>query len=507
MNSEIEQRIVAMYFDNKDFEKNAKQTINTLGELKENLNLEDSVKGFDELDKAGKKLNLNQARNTINNLKDSVGSLGEGLKKAFDIGSAPLHALDNFFDTFRGYVGKFLGFDLASKFVGSLESAIRQLTVAPVEAGWNMYQQNIDSTKTIMSGTLQSYKKQMSEVNTDWTYDEAEHMDYVKDQLAELSNYAQKTVFSLSDMTSNVGKFTNNNIDLETSVTAMEGIANMAAKAGQGAQQASMAMYNFSQALGVGKMTSIDWKSIENANMATTELKNLFIQTAEASGKLQKEVTKMADGTEMEKFFITVDKNGKKLAKKKWIEVSAENFRDSLSNGWLDKETMLRVMQIYSNKITDPNLMKAWGFSDEQINELMELGRQAEESATQVRTFSKMWDAMTESVQSGWADSMQYVFGDMREATDFWSTVNDKVGSVLDEAAKKRNDMLREWRGLSFNEETGEWERLEGAIDGREDLVQGIYGVIDAAKSLGSAFSARRPERRPKPAYQTAESH
>ena len=135
MNSEIEQRIVAMYFDNKDFEKNAKQTINTLGELKENLNLENSVKGFEELDKAGKKLNLNQARNTINNLKESVGGLSDGLKKAFDIGTAPLHAIDNFFSTFQGYVGKFLGFDLAGKFVNSLESAIRQLTVAPVEAG------------------------------------------------------------------------------------------------------------------------------------------------------------------------------------------------------------------------------------------------------------------------------------------------------------------------------------------------------------------------------------
>ena len=58
MNQEIEQRIVAMYFDNKDFEKNAKETIKTLGDLRDNLNLEDSVKGFEELDKAGKKLKL-----------------------------------------------------------------------------------------------------------------------------------------------------------------------------------------------------------------------------------------------------------------------------------------------------------------------------------------------------------------------------------------------------------------------------------------------------------------
>ena len=489
MNSEIEQRIVAMYFDNKDFEKNAKQTIDTLGELKSNLNLENSVKGFDELDKAGKKLNLNQARTTIKNMKEALGGMEGALKKAFNIGTAPIHALDNFFGTFRSYVGKFVGFDLASKFVGSLESAMRQLTVAPIEAGWSMYQANIDSTKTIMSGTLKSYKEKMSETSADWTYDEEDHMNFVKGQLAELSRYAQQTVFSLSDMTANVGKFTNNNIDLETSVTAMEGIANMTAKAGQGAQQASMAMYNFSQALGVGKMTTIDWKSIENANLATTELKQLFIDTAEASGKLTKEVTKMADGKEMEKFFITVDKNGKKLARNKWIEVSAENFRDSLSNGWLDKETMLRVFQIYSGQVSDVDIFKSWGFEDDQINYLMEIGEEATKAATQVRTFQKMWDAMTEAVQSGWADSMQFIFGDMLEATEFWSTINDKIGAVLDASSEKRNTILREWRGLThYNEETKEWERIEGAIDGREDLIQAIYGTVDALKDIGAAF-------------------
>ena len=492
MNSEIEQRIVAMYFDNKDFEKNARQTIDTLGELKNNLNLEDAAQGFNELDRAGKKLNLSQARSTINNFKESIGGLQGVLKKAFDIGTAPIRSLNNFFNTFRGYVGKFVGFDLASKFVNSLESGLRQLTVAPIEQGWKMYQANVDSTKTIMSGTLKSYKEQMSKNNADWTYNEAEHMEYVKGQLKELSDYAQKTVFSLSDMTSNVGKFTNQNIDLETSVIAMEGIANMTAKAGQGAQQASMAMYNFSQALGVGKMTTIDWKSIENANLATTELKDLFIQTAAAGGQLEKVITEDATGKKLEQFFITVDKNGKKLAKNKWIEVSAENFRDSLSNGWLDKETMLRVMQLYSNQVTDLDTLAAWGFDihDEELMQyLFNIGDEAEKAATQVRTFAKMWDAMTESVQSGWADSMQYIFGDMLEATEFWTTVNEKIGAVLDKASERRNNLLREWRGFTFNEETGEWERLEGAIDGREDLIQGIYETIDAAKDLGGAFS------------------
>lgn len=491
MNQEIEQRIVAMYFDNKDFEKNAKETIKTLGDLRDNLNLEDSVKGFEELDKAGKKLNLTNVKQTINGMKNSLGGFQSVLNKAFTVGTAPVRSLENFFHTFQGYVGKFVGFDLASKFVSSLENALRQLTVAPVEAGWNMYQANVDSVKTIMSGTLQSYKKQMSEVDSDWTYGEEEHMEYVKGQLRELSNYAQQTVFSLTDMTNNVGKFTNNNIDLETSVIAMEGIANMTAKAGQGAQQASMAMYNFSQALGVGKMTSLDWKSIENANIATTELKQLFIDSAVAGGRLEKQVEKLADGKEITKYFQTVDENGKKLAKNKWIEISAENFRDTLREGWLDKQTMLNTMKIYSGKINDVDDLKAMGFdveNEELVKYLMNIGEQAALAATQVRTFSKMWDAMTEAVQSGWADSMELIFGDMTEATEFWTEINNRIGGVLDASAEERNKMLHEWRGETYDEMEKAWKRVDGAYDGREDLIHGIYDVIAAARALGGTF-------------------
>ena len=91
----------------------------------------------------------------------------------------------------------------------------------------------------------------------------------MKDALEQLNIYADKTIYSFSDMTSNIGKFTNNGVKLDTAVKAMKGISNAAALAGQGTQQASMAMYNLSQAIGIGKLTTLDWKSIENANMAT----------------------------------------------------------------------------------------------------------------------------------------------------------------------------------------------------------------------------------------------
>ena len=49
MSREVDERVVAMYFDNKDFEKNAQSTIKTLDELKKGLDLEGSVKGMENL--------------------------------------------------------------------------------------------------------------------------------------------------------------------------------------------------------------------------------------------------------------------------------------------------------------------------------------------------------------------------------------------------------------------------------------------------------------------------
>ena len=482
MNREVEERIVAMYFDNKDFEKNAKQTIDTLGQLKEGLDLEESVKGFETLDKAGKQLNLSRANQTVKTFKESVGGLRNVLKKAFDIGTSPLKPLVNLFNTFEDYTKKFLGFDLAGKFVNKMESMVSALTTAPISAGWSMYQQNVDTMQTILSGTKLSYTRQMQEADANWSYDEAEHLQYVKDNLAELTEYANQTVYSLQDMTSNVGKFTNQGVDLKTSVRSMEGIANATAKAGQGAQQASMAMYNISQAIGVGKMTTIDWKSIENANIATEELKNTFIETAAAAGQLVKEVDK--DG---KAHYWTVDENtGKKT--KKSMEVTVENFRETLSKDWLDKETMLRTFALYSGENLDIDTLKSWGLDDEQIDKFLKMGQEAKKAATEVRTFSKMMDALSESVQSGWAKSFEYIIGDVKEATAFWTRLSGILEDVLGGMTERRNSLLLEWRGMEMDEE-GHLQKIKGVKDGREDLVMGFFQIVYALKDLGSTIS------------------
>ena len=472
MNREVEERIVAMYFDNEDFEKNAKQTIDTLGQLKDGLNLEESSKGFKVFDKIKSALNMDKANQGARKLRSTLTSLSDSMGKAANIGMAPVRALDNLFGTFRGYVSRFIGFDLAGKVVSTVEQTLRALTIAPVSAGWTQYQNKMDSVKTIMSGT-------------------GESIEVVEQHLQNLTEYANKTIYSLSDMTSNLGKFTNNGVKLEDATAAMQGIANATADAGQGAMQASMAMYNISQAIGVGKMTTIDWKSLENANIATQRLKNTFLEVAAAGGRLEKET----DGEGLMHFYLSKDENGNAL--KERIELTAANFREYLQKGWLDKDTIIKTFQLYSGKGITVDTLKSWGIDDEEDQKrLMQIGKEALEAAQQVRTFSKMMDALKESVQSGWADSFQYIFGNMEEGTTLWTNLNDRLDKVLSGQAEHRNKLLKQWAEMGedyqsvYKDKHGpSGELIKGAESGRDILVKSFFEMIDVVMEFGRVVS------------------
>lgn len=463
MSREIDERVVAMYFENSDFERSAGKTLKTLGKLREESDLSGSAKGFETLQQAAKKLNLDGVRRSAESLKNSLGGVGNVIGKAFKVGSAPLRGLENLFSTFRSYAAKFIGFDLAGKFVSSMENALRQLTVAPIQEGFAQYEQRMDSVKTIMSGS-------------------GEELDVVNAKLSKLTEYANKTIYSLSDMTSNIGKFTNNGVKLDQATDAMMGIANATALAGQGAQQASMAMYNISQAIGVGAMTTIDWKSIENANIATQQLKKTFMDVAVAKGTLVKKTEKdKKTGEEVTKYYVKGFEKGKKA-----VEVSVNNFRETLNKKWLDSATLTETFSIMSGQYSEAELQRM-GYTEKEAKAFFELGQEAMKAATEVRTFHKMWDALRESVQAGWATSMEYILGDVNEATALWTSLSDTFGGILDKNAETRNEILLAWRGLE-KQEDGTLKRVSRQ-DGRELMIRSLRQLIRIGERIGGIFT------------------
>jgi len=431
MSTTIDERVVEMQFNNKSFERNVSQTMLTLDKLKSMLNFGSEKKSLSELETASKKFNLDGMINAAQTVEVKFSAMS----------FAAMAAIQN----------------VVNKAMNAGEQIVKSLTIAPVTDGFNEYELKMGSVQTIMSGT-------------------GESLDTVMEKLNELNEYSDKTIYSFSDMTSNIGKFTNAGVKLDDAVAAIKGVANVAAVSGANANEASRAMYNFSQALSSGYVKLIDWKSIENANMATVEFKQQLIDTAVALGTVVKVGEKYQT--------VTTDNNGKVSA----LFDATSNFNDALSAQWMTTDVLTQTLSVYSNDIRDMTdaekkayeaQLTSLGYTKEQIEKIEELGIKAANSAKDVKTFSQMMDTLKEAVGSGWAETWETVFGDFEEGKKLWTQLGGVLENVFNGGAEGRNDLL--FQGLS----TG-WKRFvkeEGIPDARalsEELIK-----IGNTKNLG----------------------
>lgn len=76
MTKEVDSRVVEMRFDNKQFEKGAKESINTLEKLKQALNLSNSAKEFDKINTAVKKTSMDSLVESVAKLEKRFSALG-----------------------------------------------------------------------------------------------------------------------------------------------------------------------------------------------------------------------------------------------------------------------------------------------------------------------------------------------------------------------------------------------------------------------------------------------
>ena len=263
-------------------------------------------------------------------------------------------------------------------------------------------------------------------------------MGKVGGYLDELNTYADKTIYSFSDMTSNIGKFTNAGVGLKDAVKAIQGISNEAAVSGANTEEASRAMYNFAQALSAGSVKLIDWKSIENANMATKEFKQQLLNTAIQMGTVEK----TADG-----MYRTITTNAK--GERSDAFNATKSFNDSLQHQWMTTDVLVKTLGKYSDETT-------------------KIGKKAFAAAQDVKTFSQLMDTLKEAVGSGWSQTWEIVFGDFNQAKKLWTEVSDVFGGMIDSQSKARNELLQGWKDLG----------------GRKDLIQSFRNSFEALGSV-----------------------
>ncbi len=427
MSQQIDNQIVKMQFDNASFEKNVQQSMSTLDKLKaalkfDKVSMTPLQQAFAETEATATKAGFN-----IRDIWIKMGSIIEQ--------------------------------EVAQKVVNAGKKMLNALSFEGINDGFREYELKMGSIQTIMAGT-------------------GESLATVNRYLDDLNAYSDKTIYSFSDMTQNIGKFTNAGVKLGDAVDAIKGIANEAAVSGANANEASRAMYNFAQALSAGYVKLIDWKSIENANMATKEFKETLLDIAVAMGTAEK----TADG--MYKI-LTESNQGRTMDE---LVSGTKNFNDSLQYQWMTTEVLTKALKLYATDIrslTDEEKalyeqeLKNMGLSDEQIEKFEQLGVKATDAASEIKTFSMLMDTLKEAIGSGWAMTWQLMIGDFEQAKALWTNVGNTLSNVIDGISDARNSFLK--AGL----QTG-WERfttLEGRAIPQSEKFREI--LVDLARSQG----------------------
>ena len=417
--SSIDERIVQMEFDNSLFDKNVESSIKTLEKLNVALKMDGIDKNLADISSSVNKMDFSKVTNSIDSVQSKFSNLSNFLINGVSsLGSRISRAISGEIDkTIQGAIG-------------SVKRLANELTIAPINQGFGEYELKMGSVQTIMAST-------------------GESLGTVNKYLDELNTYADKTIYSFSDMTSNIGKFTNAGVDLDTAVKAIQGISNAAALAGAGTNEASRAMYNFSQALSMGAVQLVDWKSIENANMATKEFKQTLIDTAVEVGTL----TKKGDQ------FVSTTVNAQGKVSDSFDAI--KGFRDSLNHQWITTEVLTKALGKYANESED-------------------VGRRAYEAATKVKTFSQLIDTLKEAVGSGWAKTFELFIGDFEQAKELFTSISDAVGGFIENISNARNDFLEELLG-GTTKSAGE---VAEAVETAGETIEKVTGTFEEYRKI-----------------------
>ena len=407
MSTTVDERVVEMRFDNKQFEQNIQTSLSSLDKLKKSLNLEGAAKGLETVNDAANKCSGNMS--PLSNAVETVRVRFSALEVM------AITALQN----------------ITNSALAAGKNLVSAFTIDPIKSGFEEYETQINAVQTILANTS-------SKGTT---------LDQVNNALDELNHYADMTIYNFTEMTRNIGTFTAAGVDLDTSVAAIKGIANLAAVSGSNSQQASTAMYQLSQALAAGTVKLQDWNSVVNAGMGGQVFQDALKETAKVHG-------------------IAIDEMIK----------DEGSFRETLSKGWLTSDILTETLAKFTGDLNEDQL-RTMGYTDEQIKSIMEMGKTANDAATKVKTFTQLFDTLKEAAQSGWTQSWEIIVGNFEEAKELLTEVSDTFSAVINASADARNKMLQDWKDLG----------------GRTMMIEAVKnvfeGLVSVAKPVREAFN------------------
>ena len=424
--SVVDERVVRLDFDNENFERKVGVSSKTIEKFKQNLNFDSTNKKLLGLNDAAKKINFSPISTGIESVKMEFSAL--------QVVAATTMAR------------------ITNSILDTGKNLVYQFKIAPITTGLQEYETQINSVQTILANTQ----------------DKGTTLDQVNAALDELNHYADMTIYNFTQMTRNIGTFTAAGVDLETSVNAIQGIANLAAVSGSTSQQASVAMYQLSQALATGTVKLQDWNSVVNAGMGGQVFQNALKRTATVMG------------TNVD---ALIEKYG--------------SFRESLTQGnWLTTDVLTETLGQFAGAYDEATLLSK-GYSKEQTEQILQMSKTATDAATKVKTFTQLMDTLGEAAQSGWTETWELIIGDFDQAKTMWTGVSDILQQVIGDSANARNKIVSNVMQSNWEKFVQEFEKTGMSMDTLTDKIrvsaaeagyENLDQLIEKYGTLGSVF-------------------
>lgn len=376
----IDEKIAKLSLDSAQFEKNANNAIKTFGDMNKAFSKSSTV--------------------DLSSLERSVDSISGRFTLLGNIGQAAFQRIANTVLNLGSQLNNIFG-------------------VGGAIAGLQEYELELNSVQTIMVNTGAS-------------------IDVVSAALDELNDYADKTIYSFSDMTRNIGLFTAAGVDLQTSVSSIKGLSNLAAGMGVNNTAAARATWQLSQALSKGYVSLMDWMSVETAGLGGQYFQKALVEHANELGVIN----------------MSFDELTKKYG----------SFRESLTQTkWLTSDVLAATLDEFAN---DKTLLKA---------------------ATEYKSLSQVIDTVKEISGTGWAQTWKTLFGNLEEAKAFWTPIGNSITDFIAKSSNARNEFIKQWKDLGG---------MESTMNGIMNIFKGLGNLLDPIrKGFSNLFSGITPQK------------
>lgn len=247
--------------------------------------------------------------------------------------------------------------NIASNAVTSGLHLVKALTLDPIKQGFQQYQDKMQSMMALQVALGEGAK------------------GAINGAVNELTTYANKTVYSVNDMTGALSTLVNQGVGLGDAVTVIKGFGNAAAVAGVDTNTFKSQLDTaLTQAYALGHMDYPNFKQLEMSHIVTKQFKDAMLDAAKAQG-------------------INVD--------------LSKGFNASLASGWANINVMNAAMKTLAE---NPAMMKA---------------------SQQFHSLSQATDATRESIVTGWAGVWEILIGDVNASTKLWTTLGGAVSDVI----------------------------------------------------------------------------